>query len=112
MDLQDVNSDNHQNLCTVPIMGDDGNFMQDKMCSPTASEAKAGVDLLSNGRIDNASGLIVGNDPNFGNTNIPLRTTVHGIFNFLVLKSFMEIYVSFHHFSILLMPVFTGHTIC
>jgi hypothetical protein len=74
MDLQDVNSDNHQNLCIVPIMGmgDDGNFMQDKMCSPTASEAKAGVDLLSNERIDNASGHVVGNDPNFGNTNIPL----------------------------------------
>ncbi|XP_062160523.1 AMP deaminase-like [Alnus glutinosa] len=67
---QDVNSDNHQNLCTVPIMGDGGNFMQDKMCRPTVSEAKDGVDL--------ASVHIVGNDPNFGNTNIPLRTTVHG----------------------------------
>lgn len=72
MDLQDVNSDNHQNLCTVPIMGDGGNFMQDKMCTPTVSEAKDGVDL--------ASVHTVGNDPNFGNTNIPLRTTVHGIF--------------------------------
>lgn len=112
MDLQDVNSDNYQNLCAFPIMGDGGNFMQDKMSRPTVSEAKAGVDLLGNGKIDMASVHIVGNDPNFGNANIPLRTTVHGIFNFLVLKSFMEISVMFSSLLYFVDACIIGCTIC
>lgn len=81
MGLQDANP-NNPNMGTVPIMGDarEGeNCLLDSMCRVTVSEAEAGVDLHGHGTVDTASECRVGNDPNFTDTNLPPRTTVHGI---------------------------------
>lgn len=81
MGLQDANS-NNPNMGTAPMMGEGENYLQDRMCKVTISEAKAGVDLHGHGKVDTTSDYRVGNDLNFANTNLPLRTTVHGIFDF------------------------------
>ncbi|KAG2707293.1 hypothetical protein I3843_05G130000 [Carya illinoinensis] len=73
---QDANS-NNPNMGTAPMMGEGENYLQDRMCKVTISEAKAGVDLHGHGKVDTTSDYRVGNDLNFANTNLPLRTTVH-----------------------------------
>ncbi|KAG2702230.1 hypothetical protein I3760_06G080900 [Carya illinoinensis] len=73
---QDVNT-NNPNMCTVPIMDDRENGMQDNMSGATVSVAKAGVDLCGNGKVDAASVHILGDDPKSSNTNLPMRKTLH-----------------------------------
>lgn len=72
----DVNA-NSQNTCTIPKIGEDGKCIQDETCRTTVSEAKASLDLHGDGKVDTPSVHMVGNDPNFANTVLPLRTTLH-----------------------------------
>ncbi|KAM3706607.1 hypothetical protein ACJW31_03G163000 [Castanea mollissima] len=73
---QDVNS-NNQKTCSIQKIDEGGKCIQDKMCMATATEAKASVDLHGDGKVDTPSVHMVGNDPNFDNTVLALRATLH-----------------------------------
>lgn len=92
MDLQDVNS-NNQKTCSIQKMDEGGKCIEDKMCMATATEAKASVDLHGDGKVDTPSVHMVGNDPNFDNTVLALRATLHGIFKFLFPPILLEIFL-------------------
>ena len=92
MDLQDVNS-NNQKTCSIQKIDEARKCIQDKMCM--ATEAKASVDLRGDGKVDTPSVHMVGNDPNFENTVLALRATLHGIFKFLFLPILLEICLSY-----------------
>uniref|UniRef100_A0A7N2LB25 AMP deaminase n=1 Tax=Quercus lobata TaxID=97700 RepID=A0A7N2LB25_QUELO len=73
---QDVNS-NNQKTCSIQKIDEARKCIQDKMCMATATEAKASVDLHGDGKVDTPSVHMVGNDPNFENTVLALRATLH-----------------------------------
>ncbi|RVW82456.1 putative AMP deaminase [Vitis vinifera] len=75
LDLQDLNS-NIQNSTLLPFKVDNGNCFEDQKCRGTKTESNVGVDLHGNGKMDTASGNILGTRPISANTISPLRTIV------------------------------------
>lgn len=74
----------------VPI-GDGRNGAQDQNDKASVNEAKSGGNVHGNGKVDACSVYTMGNPSIYSNSNLPLRTVVHGIPNYLVLKSFTRI---------------------
>lgn len=75
MGINDLNS-NVQNSTLLPFKVDNGNCFQDQKCRGTKTESNVGVDLHVNGKMDTASGNILGTRPISANTISPLRTIV------------------------------------
>ncbi|BBG94172.1 AMP deaminase, putative / myoadenylate deaminase, putative [Prunus dulcis] len=72
----DVNS-NLQNSSAVLLKSDVKNFIQDRMYQVTSTEAKSGVDLQGDGKVDTASGNSVKTDHNFTSIVLPLSASMH-----------------------------------
>ena len=78
MDLQEVNS-NIQNSSAVPLIGSDGNCMQEQLFKVTANEAQAGLDLQGEGNAASALGKLGGHGSTFSSMILPLCPSAHGI---------------------------------
>ncbi|XP_034211261.1 AMP deaminase-like isoform X1 [Prunus dulcis] len=74
--VTDVNS-NLQNSSAVLLKSDVKNFIQDRMYQVTSTEAKSGVDLQGDGKVDTASGNSVKTDHNFTSIVLPLSASMH-----------------------------------
>ncbi|XP_021833062.1 AMP deaminase-like isoform X1 [Prunus avium] len=59
------------------LKSDVKNFIQDRMYQVTSTEAKSGVDLQGDGKVDTASGNSVKNDHNFTSIVLPLSASMH-----------------------------------
>lgn len=89
--MQDVNS-NLQNSSAV-LKSDVKNFIQDRMYQVTSTEAKSGVDLQGDGKVDTASGNSVKNDHNFTSIVLPLSASMHGNPIFPAINTFTALYL-------------------
>lgn len=78
MDLQEFNSA-LQNSSAVPLIGNDGNCMQDQTFQVTANGTKGGTDLQGEGKVVSAPGHSDGHDPTFGSMVLPMCPSAHGI---------------------------------
>ncbi|VVA27705.1 PREDICTED: AMP deaminase [Prunus dulcis] len=61
----------------VLLKSDVKNFIQDRMYQVTSTEAKSGVDLQGDGKVDTASGNSVKTDHNFTSIVLPLSASMH-----------------------------------